>query len=264
MGFNNKHYLIFTDLDDTLLDSNYRYDLAEETLRKLTERNIPIICCSNKTFAEQLVYINKLRIKHPFIVEGGSAIFIPKKYFPEKQGDEVGDYEVIVLGVAFKQIKKEIESLRKNYLVKSYLSMSVEDVAEKMELDLESAERAKNTRQFTETIIEADKRALDALKRKFNVVRGGRALGVLGKGADKGKAVKILTELYKEKQGDLITIGLGNSYNDEPMLRMVDNPVLVRNPDGNWADINIEGLYRTKEIGPRGWCEAINKIILEP
>jgi mannosyl-3-phosphoglycerate phosphatase family protein len=260
---NSKHYLIFTDLDDTLLDSNYQYKSAEETLRKLNKRNIPIIFCSNKTFAEQQTFIEAMGIEYPFIVEGGSAIYIPEDCFREKQGDEIGGYKVIILGTEFNEIKKEIESLREKHYIKSYLSMSVAEVAETMELELEDAERAKNTRQFSETIIEADEEALEELKTKFHIVYGGRAIGIFGKGADKGRAVEILTTLYKEKLEGITTIGLGNSYNDEAMLRVVDIPVLVKNPDGNWANIDIDGLYRTEEIGPRGWCESINKIILQ-
>jgi mannosyl-3-phosphoglycerate phosphatase len=259
-----KFYLIFTDLDDTLLDSNYEYKYAETTLCLLKEKNIPIIFCSNKTFAEQGVYINKMGIKHPFIVECGSAIFIPKRYFKEKKGKETGDYDVVILGTGYKEIKKEIDSVRKRYYIRSYCTMTVEEVAKQMDLDLEGARLAKCTRQFTETIIEADDNALEELRKKCHVIRGGRAISVCGKGADKGKAVKILTELYKKELGDLTTVGLGNSYNDEAMLRMVDIPILVKNPNGNWADIAVNGLYRTEEIGPKGWCEAIDKILLEP
>jgi len=256
------NYLIFTDLDDTLLDNSYEYKDAIPTLDILKEKKIPIVCCSAKTFTEQNIFIKAMEIEYPFIVEGGSAIFIPRGCFKQTTGKRMGDYEVIVLGVEFGAIKKEIESLRKNCYIKSYLSMSVEEVAKQMELDLEGAERAKNSRQFTETIIEADENALEALRRKFNVVRGGRAIEVCGKGADKGRAVEILTDLYKKEQGNLVTIGLGNSYNDEAMLRVVDIPVLVRNPDGNWADISIDRLYKAQGIGPRGWGEAIDKFVL--
>lgn len=255
-----KLWVIFTDLDDTLLDENYQYKEAMPVLRELKEKNIPVVFCSAKTYAEQSVLLKEMDVKDPFIVEDGSAIYLPRSYFKETRGKIMGDYEVILLGVESGEIKKEIELLRKKRRIKSYCTMSVEEVAEEMGLDTESAKRAKN-RQFTETIIEADQEALEELKKKFNVVLGGRATQVFGKGADKGKAVKILTEMYKEF-GKVTTIGMGNSFNDEPMLRAVDKPVLVKNPDGNWADIAIDGLYKATGIGPKGWCESIKKFML--
>lgn len=257
---NSKIFLIFTDLDDTLLDENYQYKEAIPVLKELKRKNIPLVFCSAKTWGEQIVFLKEMDVKDPFIVEDGSAIYIPKDYFKERKGKLTGDYEVVLLGVEFEEIKKEIEKLRKKYQVRSYFNMSVEQVAKEMNLDPESAKRAKD-RQFTETIIEADQEALQELKRKFNVVLGGRAIQVFGKGANKGKAVSLLTEMYKSRV-DVTTIGIGNSYNDEPMLRAVDIPVLVKNPDGNWADVNIKGLYKARDIGPKGWHKSVRRFVL--
>jgi hypothetical protein len=46
------------------------------------------------------------------------------------------------------------------------------------------------------------------------------------------------------------------------MLRAVDIPAIVRNTDGNWADLKIEGLYKADGIGPKGWVEVVRKIVL--
>jgi len=257
---NTECFVIFTDLDDTLLDQNYKYTDTVPLLRVLKEKNVPIIFCSAKTFTEQQVYRKRMGLKHPFIVENGSAIYIPRGYFKERKRETVGDYEVILLGVESEKIKKEIESLRTEYYIRSYCNMTTEEVAKQMNLDLESAKRAKD-RQFTETVIEADEKALEALRTKFNVMFGGRAIEVSGKGADKGKAVTLLTDMYKEL-GKVVTIGLGNSYNDEPMLKAVDVPVVVKNPDGNWVDINIDGLRKASGIGPKGWRESIRELVL--
>ena len=50
----------------------------------------------------------------------------------------------------------------------------------------------------------------------FNVTKG-RIYHLLGK-SDKGKAVSILIDFYKQKYSSVITIGLGDSPNDLPML----------------------------------------------
>lgn len=71
-------YVIFTDLDNTLLDSRYSYEDAKDVLEILKEKEIPIVFCSAKTKYEQEVIRKKIGIKDPFIVEDGSAIYIPK------------------------------------------------------------------------------------------------------------------------------------------------------------------------------------------
>ncbi len=256
----SRHYVIFTDLDDTLLDQDYRYDDAGPALRAVKEKSIPLIFCSAKTFAEQLVFLDEMGLKHPFIVEDGSAVYIPRNYFGEPRGKPAGDYEVVVLGVDYGEIKRQIQLLASKSRIRAYCTMSDEEVAEAMNLDLESARRAKD-RQYSETVLEADDYALEALKERFNVRIGGKGIHVYGKGADKGKAVKLLTEMYAEGK-DVTTVGLGNSYTDEPMLKAVDVPVLVRNPDGKWADIALENLYKEEGIGPEGWSKSIRKFVL--
>ncbi len=253
-------FIIFTDLDGTLVDENYSYKKALPVLNILKNKKIPIIFCSAKTRAEQEVIRNKTGIIHPFIVENGSAIYIPKGYFRERKGEVEGDYEVITLGVRFKKIRKEIEKLKNRYKIKSYCDMTTQEVAKVTGLDLKSAGYAK-IREFGETIVEADKGALEELKKKFNVVIGGRFTQVFGKGAGKGKAVKILSNVYKES-GKIITIGIGNAQNDEPMLKIVDIPAIVKNPDGNRADLKIDGIYKAKGIGPAGFGEVVKKFVL--
>ncbi|MBZ9573071.1 HAD hydrolase family protein, partial [Patescibacteria group bacterium] len=123
------------------------------------------------------------------------------------------------------------------------------------------AKLAKN-RDFSETVVEADEKALKELKKKFNVVLGGKFIHIFGKGSDKGKAVKLLTEMYRKDFGNVTTIGIGNSYTDEPMLRAVDISAIVKNPDGNWADLKIDKIHKANGIGPKGWAEVVNKFVL--
>lgn len=102
--------IIFTDLDGTLLDENYSYDYAIPTIRELKRMNIPIIFCSAKTRAEQEIFRARMGINDPFIVEDGSAIYIPRGYFKRRCGEPTNGYEVIVLGVRYEEIVKRLKS----------------------------------------------------------------------------------------------------------------------------------------------------------
>ena len=253
-------YVIFTDLDGTLLDENYSYEDALPVLETLKRKNVPIIFCSGKTKSEMEVIRRKTGIYHPFIVEDGSAIYIPRNYFGEVSGKVTNGFEVIVLGVEFEKIAEEIERVRKKYYIKCYSHLTIEEVARITGLSIEEAKLAKQ-REFSETVVEASDEALEALRKKFNIVIGGRFVHVFGKHADKGKAVRILTDLYRKKWGEVTTVGIGNSYTDEPMLRAVDIPAIVKNPDGTWAELRVENLYRANAIGPKGWVEVIKTFV---
>ena len=65
--------------------------------------------------------------------------------------------------------------------------------------------------------------------------------------------------LFKEK---ISTIGLGDSENDINMLDRVDKAVIVKHPKK--PPPIIEGhpsVLITKEIGPKGWNEAMINIL---
>jgi len=251
--------VIFTDLDGTLLDENYRCDSAIPVLNELKEKGIPVVFVSAKTRFEQEVFRQELDIKDPFIVEDGSAIYMPRDYFGKKVGEYRDEYEAIVLGVDYDVIVKKLVELKERFKVKSYYFMSVEEVAKVTGLSLEMAELAKK-REFSETVVEIEDEALKELEKEFNVLIGGRFIHVYGKNADKGRAVKILTDLYKSVYGEVLTVGIGNSYTDIPMLKAVDIPCLVKNPDG-WIDVDFD-VYKAKGVATEGWVEVVEKFVL--
>lgn len=77
---------------------------------------------------------------------------------------------------------------------------------------------------------------------------------------DKGKAVKIVTGLYREMWDEIETIGLGDSLNDLPMLSTVDRPILVQKRDYTWENIDVPDLRKVQGVGPEGWSRAIREI----
>jgi mannosyl-3-phosphoglycerate phosphatase len=99
----------------------------------------------------------------------------------------------------------------------------------------------------------------------LTVTRGDRFFHLIG-GHEKGRAVRILLDLYERGDVATVSIGLGNSANDLPFLREVDRPILIRRPDGSWdseVTASIPGVERTEGVGPHGWREAMEKILAE-
>ncbi len=257
-------FVIFTDLDGTLLDpKTYSFQKALPTLKLIKKLKIPLIFCTSKTRAETELYRKKIENKDPFIVENGGAIFIPRNYFDfEIKYDQIdGEYFVIKLGVEYEKLRKVLESIKnKGIEITGFGDMNPKEIHEHCGLPLEQAELAKQ-REFDEAfkpVNEEDEKEISRIikQKGLNFVKGGTCFHITGKN-DKGKAVKILTDLYREKYKKIITCGLGDSENDFEMLEVVDKAYIIQKPDGSFISERFE---RVDGVGPIGWNKAISKL----
>ncbi len=289
----NKNLIIFTDLDGTLLDSNYSFKRAIPALREIRKKNIPMILCSSKTRTEIEHYRKKLKNTHPFISENGGGIFVPKGYFKgqgtrspvflrdpfgtcgnKEGGRDKGrgkdnkdrDYQIIKLGTKYSDLRKTLEQLRlKGFDVKGFGDMSIKKVAEVTGLKLSEAKMAKE-REFDEPFIfKGDEASFKKLKqyiklKGFNFTQGD-FFHIMGN-TNKGRAVEILKKLYARQNHKLITAALGDSQNDIDMLRNVDYPIIVQKKDGVCdRRIRVKNLIKADGIGPEGWNRAVIKLL---
>ena len=261
--------IIFTDLDGTLLDSKtYSYEKSLAAISRLMQNGIPIIFCSAKTRAEQEIYRRELGLFHPFVVENGGAIFIPHAYFPFPfdYHKAVDDLLAIELAIPHSRVRKLLAKVgRENaFRFKGFEDMSAAEAAEITGLSLEFARLAKQ-REYDEPV-EFDSSGKDVSEflaklgeAGLNWSYGGRLYHVMG-GGGKGKAVEILSGLYRKMWGEIRTVGLGNGLNDLPMLLQVDIPILVQKRDHSWEDIDLPRLRKVQGVGPEGWSRAIVEI----
>ena len=258
--------IVFTDLDGTLLDSNtYSYQKSLAAVGRLKEDDIPIIFCSAKTRAEQEIFRHELSLFHPFVVENGGAIFIPRAYFPFPFDHHraVDDLLVIELAIPRSSVRKILaEIARENdFRFTGFTDMSAAKVAELTGLNLESARLAQQREydepvEFSSSGQDTSEWLVKLGEAGLSWSHGGRLYHVMG-GGGKGKAVEVLTQLYRRMWGEIETIGLGNGLNDLPLLRQVDIPILVQRRDHSWEDIDLPRLRRVPGVGPEGWSRAI-------
>ena len=260
--------IIFTDLDGTLIDEKYSFEDAIDAINLIKSKGIPLILTSSKTRAEIELYIEKLDIKQPFISENGGGIFIPENYFnfEFKFDKKINSYKVIELGTEYKKLRKILAILKKNFEIVGFGDMDVYEIAEKSNLSLEQAKLAKK-REYDEPVLmkrEIEDKIREILKEyDCHLVRGGKFYHILGQN-DKGKSVYLLTKLFKQKYGNIKTIGLGDSENDIGMLKNVDVPVLVKKTDGSYDEkviLEIPEIIKTKFPGPKGWGLIIKELI---
>ncbi|MEE9323258.1 MAG: mannosyl-3-phosphoglycerate phosphatase [Candidatus Aenigmarchaeota archaeon] len=254
--------IIFTDLDGTLLDTKtYSFEKALPALELIKKSETPLVFCTSKTRAETELYRRKLGNEDPFIVENGGAIFIPKNYFPfEIKYDKVdGEYFVIKLGTEYEKLREVLESIKNRGIrIVGFADMSPGEIHEHCGIPLDQAELAKK-REYDEAfkpVNEEDEKEVSMIIKQngLNFVKGGICFHITGKN-DKGKAVRILADLYRKKYDKIITCGLGDSENDFKMLEFVDRPYLIQKPDGSFASEKFE---KVEGVGPEGWNKAIS------
>jgi len=266
-------YLIFTDMDGTLLDHHsYSFKPAQEMLNKLEKHDIPVIPDTSKTYAELLILREKIGLTTPFIVENGAAVYIPKGTFPEQptDTDEEGDYWVKSFCqprsfwlVLLTQYAGEFKSL-----YKGFSSMSDNELSLATGLSLKDAHLA-NTRQFSEplqwlgTEQEKSEFTIKMQAAGANVLQGGRFVHISGK-CNKGEAMNWLTKLYQQhsNQTSIKNIALGDSFNDNDMLERADIAVQIKSPKHSFPELfRTDNLWQSSLTGPAGWTECLQQIL---
>lgn len=252
--------IIFTDLDGSLLDhDNYSFEQAKKALKITKEKRVPILICTSKTRAEIKYWREKLENNDPFISENGGGIFIPKNYFSFDflYSRKDSNYFIIDLGVNYSRLVQTLNSLKKEFDIRSFSDMAAGEIADDANLSLSQAKLAmKREYDLPFKILndEQERDIIDELKKRgLKITKGGRYYHLMGDN-DKGEAVKILSELMERKFGEIYTIGIGDSENDFPMLEVVDSPYIVMKKDGSYSssDYTLAG-----GIGPGGWQKAI-------
>jgi len=247
-------FVIFTDLDGTLLDANtYSPDAAKIALARVQALGWPIIFCSAKTAAEQAPIRAALNVTDTYIVENGSAIYFQ-------------DEEPLVLGLRAAEIHARLARIRTSLglAFRGFHEASTAEVAAVTGLSLAAARLAQQ-REFSATIFtpftpEDLARFIDACAAEgLRAPSGGRFYTVTGQGADKGVAVRQVMRRYS----GYISVGIGDSPNDAPLLRAVQRPYLVQRPDGTWHDLDVPHMVRVSAIGPIGWSQVITELLAE-
>lgn len=264
--------LIFTDLDGTLLNSDdYRFDEALPVLKTLQERDIPVIPVTSKTRVEVEWLRQQTNSSDPFVVENGSGAFIHQDdaRFDTSDTDSWGNYDLKRFGCIYTDARNGLGEIAQHLgeTLRGFGDLSVEDVAELTGLAPEEVERAQ-TREFTEPFVTPKdmypKTLEDAAEKfGFRVVVGDRFSHLIGHNAGKGKAVRWLIEGFGGN-GDVVTVGLGNSPNDLEMLEAVDRPIVVPDRLGRvHRGLDDRGWQVAPAAGCQGWAQAVKAILDE-
>ena len=170
---------------------------------------------------------------------------------------EKEDFYIIELGLKYNQLIKFYEEIKQKYKIIGFSDMTIEEIAKDANLNLDQAEMAKK-RDFDlpfKILNKSEKKDIfrEIKQKGLNYTIGGRYYHLIADN-DKGRAVKVLSNLFKREFNEIYSIGIGDSENDFPMLDEVESPYLVQRKNGTYAS---DKYYLSDGIGPIGWTKVI-------
>ncbi len=247
-------WLVFTDLDATLLDRDtYSADEALPLLASLSRRGIPVIPVTSKTRAEVLVLRQELSLSGPYVTENGAGIF-----FGQASGADVQ----LGSSPGYPEIRAAFQDLAREFGAVGFGDLTDAEVGQLTGLPPQACARARQ-REFSEPFQLRDPARLAAFvqrasERGLRVLEGGRFFHLLPAQASKGRALELLREAFERQWGTRPrTLALGDSPNDLEMLRAADLGMVIPGPSGPAPGMDLPGLSLAPHPGPRGWAAAV-------
>ncbi|WJG11123.1 HAD-IIB family hydrolase [Aliiglaciecola sp. LCG003] len=271
-----KQYIVFTDMDGTLLDHNsYSFEPAVKTLAHLHDLNIPVIPNTSKTFDELIDLRQNIGLTGPFIVENGAAIHIPHGFFAKKPSDTqwLNNHWVKQFTSRKSHWLSLLNSVKADFegQFTHFSQMSIAQIMANTGLSEPEAQRAAN-RQYGEPVLWLgnEQQKHDFIESLRNIgarpLIGGRFIHISGE-SNKGSALEWLVREFERQypSHSFISIALGDGQNDADMLDAATISVRIKSPTNP-----LPQLHKTKNVittsleGPEGWSQAIQHILNTP
>lgn len=233
--------IIFSDLDNCMLDSRYTARELRVFVRSLINKGILLSIISSKTEKEILYHLDELGIEASFGAENGCLVSVRKKRYEFGTGSSIIKGDLLKIS---KKISVDIELLSEmeGERIKNYTKLP------------EHLIPLARMRRFSEPFIVSRGKIKEFTKELCSLgyaVWLGGGFYQISKGCSKGRAVRII----RQHIGGY-AIGIGDSENDYDMLDECDYPVILNN-DGS-------SKYRSfKGHGPEVWKWTVEKLLEE-
>lgn len=261
-------WLVFTDLDGTLLDHHtYHWQPAAPWLAALRRHNIPVVICSSKTPAEIRELQPAIGLSGaPFIAENGAVISLP-------DSPDSAEHTQILAAMTTRDIVSMLATLAPGYRFRGFHTAKTAHICQWTGLAPAQASLAMD-RMASLTLLWQDSPenlqdfTTQVAHLGLRVITGGRFLHVVDARTGKGAAAAQVTQWYAKQEGkSRITLGLGDAPNDVDLLNQTDYAVLVKGRHSSLVTLendHPDRVYRTTSFAPTGWGEGLDHFISLP
>ncbi len=267
-----KRYLIFTDLDGTLLDhNNYLFGNNKKMISTIINNKNEIIFNTSKTFSECKKLLKELKLSNmPFSTENGAVLYFPKIRFNKIKNSSSFDiyWKLRIAKLSSKNWYQFLKQKQKkyNFLIAQDLSSKIL----KKYTNLDDTSKMLN-REASQIILWED--SLVNLKKFKNALKSEKQ-GVLIQGSrfiqvssvcNKRIAKKLISHAYDYQFYGTYsknTIALGDSKNDIDMLNSASYPCLIKNRSGYFPKLrsNKKNIIKSSKFAPDGWRQVLYKL----
>ena len=269
--------LVFCEpLDAFPLEARSLGAAASEALDVLERRGVPLVFASRGTRAEVEFVRRRLANRHPFITEHGGGLFLPEGYFRQRPAEAatLRHYHAISLARPYAEACAALvqAAAEAGAEVVGFHQMSAKEIAENCGLPLRLAELERQ-REFEELFFfageetAASRRLVEAAGRRGWQVRRGERFWHISSGADAGRAVHKLLELYrKARHARVRAVAIGSGMADLPLLKAAGRAYVLAGRGGEHDDELLErlpGARRVETSGPEGWATAVMRSVEE-
>lgn len=250
-----RQIIIFSDIDGTILEGS-SFEKSKPSLQEMAEKKVPLVFVTSKTAAEvedlkKEMADQGIEINHPYVVENGGGIFVPKNYFSfsleeiKPEGSEiriVEDGYWLTFGQAdYEQLREELRAIATaaGAEIVGFGNWTDEELAKDSGLNLNQAHLAK-IRQFDEPfkILIGQPEIANQMASRIRAAgyeyHQGGVYHHISTPQDKKRAVEALMAFYRKQFEQAYFVGLGDAPADESFVSICDTGKIVSGP----ADFN--------------------------
>jgi len=256
--------LIFTDLDGSLLHRDtFKFNEIKEYLKQIISKGIFIIPNTSKTDKEILEFNNELGINIPYISENGASINgldllnkdLPQQLILSREKE------------ALLKIFKKIVSSNLQNKCKWLSEMDEKNQTLILGLKYQKLKNALDRKYTIPFIFNGNKNEKKELAKIIKnkglfLQEGGRVIHLTDR-VNKAKALQVFVRFFKKINKNVITIAVGDNYNDLDMLKISDFPCLVFNDKFTLDEIPVNNLITTNKPSPEGWADVIKMALVK-
>ncbi len=267
-----KRYLIFTDLDGTLLDhENYSFGNNKKMILKIINNKNEIIFNTSKTFSECKKLLKELKLLNmPFSTENGAVLYFPKiKFNKIKNSSSFGRYwKIKIAKLSSKNWHQFLKLKQKKYkfliahdlslkILKKYTNLNNSN----MMLDREASQII----LWEDNLTKLKQFKKDLKFEKNGVLIKGSRFMQISSICNKRIAKKLISHAYDIQFRDkysMNTIALGDSKNDIDMLNSCKYSCLIKNFSDTYPKLrpNKKNVFKSSKLAPDGWSEVLYKL----